>query len=320
MHSAYARCIDVCPDGQKLADGTVNPDWADTRDKLWVTGTGLAKMIKHFSTTHPWRNTRGLVRDLLKSIIFGYKEPFSAMTENILRMGNAGESVALKMLQAELDAEGNGHTLIFPGLLVSTEDHRWGGSPDAIIVDRDGNFVALVEVKTLVLRENKFDDQGVAVFPAEYYAQAHLYMWLTGIRVGIGLQYEPTDRKNPADGGKIFRTPIPFDDANWAAAYSAAVEFTKLVEHLMDMAHIAMGPEKIKIAEEPYDFVGALLMDSKRRQAEATAEIAMYEQLLGAVSVYMAKPIKRPGANKRSLRDISGGLDDEDRELLARYL
>lgn len=81
-----------------------------------------------------------------------------------------------------------------------------------------------------------------------------------------------------------------------------------------------MGPEKIKIAEEPYDFVGALLMDSKRRQAEATAEIAMYEQLLGAVSVYMAKPIRRPGANKRSLRDISGGLDDEDRELLARYL
>lgn len=344
MKSVYERSIDVCPQGQNDGDDK-NTEWLSQRSKCWVTGTTCAPIIKWYSTTHPWRNSRKLVRDILKEIIFGYKQPFSAMVEDILAIGRKGEPIALQMLQAELDAEGKGHTMIHPGLLVSTFNEKWGGSPDAIIIDRDGNFVTLVEVKTLSVRQIKFGPpagdpacagQEVAIFPSEYYAQTHFYMWLTGIRDGMGLQYVPD--KVDENGvvlvpGKIYRTPIPFDDINFGVMLNAIEAFTAMVAELT--ATITDGLAKAGVPfdravtklKEPVDFLAdqynilaADMAEQLRRLKESTERAEILDEVLTLVQREMAKPIPRPGARKRHFKDIAGDLDDEERDELSKYL
>jgi hypothetical protein len=335
MKSVYERSIDVCPQGQNDGDDK-NAEWLSQRSKCWVTGTTCSPIIKWYSTTHPWRNSRKLVRDVLKEIIFGYKQPFSAMVENILAIGRKGEPVALQMLQAELDAEGKGHTMIFPGLLVSTHNEKWGGSPDAIIVDRDGNFVTLVEVKTLSVRQIKTDDQGVAVFPSEYYAQTHFYMWLTGIRDGMGLQYVPDKLDENGvviEQGRIYKTPIPFDDLNFGVMFNALEAFTLHVAELTEKITTGLGvvgvpfEREVTKTKEPADFMvdnyHALLVDvaeQQRRFEESVKKVEAMGELMTLIDKEMAKPIPRPGARKRHFKDVAGDLDDEEREVLAKYL
>lgn len=206
------RSRDVCG-GEQRTD-----DWYAGREKLIIAGSTLAKTLPK---THPWH--KGMERDEIKRLVFGWKHFERPFVRRMMDVGVVGEEVAINTFCGAFLEEGQ--QVEKPGLLIHNDEPMWGGSPDMIVKDADGNVLYIVEAKTLVARELQFDEDGEAVVPADYYAQAHWYMYLANVRLAAFTQYEPKT-------GRIAVRWIEYDDALMGEALASAEAFTKKIKTL----------------------------------------------------------------------------------------
>jgi hypothetical protein len=206
------RSKDVCGGEQRT------PDWYAGREKLIIAGSAFAKSLPK---SHPWHD--GMERDETKRSVFGYKRPERPYVRRMMDVGVVGEEVAVNtFLEAFLE---EGQQVEKPGLLIHNDEPSWGGSPDLVVKDKDGNPVYIGEAKTLVGRELEFDENGEAIVPLKYYAQAHWYMYLVNVRLCAFIQYE-------ARTGRVAVTWLEYDDELMAQALASAEEYTARIKQM----------------------------------------------------------------------------------------
>ncbi len=159
------------------------------RERLIVSGTTFNALLPR---DHPWRGKYTSESDVIQRAVWKWRRPMSRMGQQICQTGTNFESGIRDAVQDALYAP-----IYEPGFMVCTVNPWWGGSPDGLVLDtnRDGvtTVRAVVEIKTLVKRQWRFNANGSAEVPGYYMAQAQWYMWMVDCPRCAFAQYRPAD-------------------------------------------------------------------------------------------------------------------------------